>query len=276
VRRIRNLIAALVLSACSTPQARVDRLAHHAGLTREIVPGAAFRHVTYRPDSPRIGAQLHVYIDGDGTPYRDRNTIAADPTPRVPIALYLMRLDAAPTLYLGRPCYLGLAGDPGCDAGYWTLKRFSPEVVQSMAAALEFEIARSGQRHVTLIGHSGGAALAVLIADRVPEVDRVITIAGNLDVEGWVRLHHYSPLSGSLDPMTSAPHRLNVELIHFAGGDDQTIPAAMITAAASHIGGRVTVIPHFDHQCCWEAVWPSLLKTIQIEQLDASIPLVKE
>src|SRR5277367_2140470 len=103
---MRNLIAALLglaLSACSTPQARVDRLAHQAGLTREIVPGTAFRHVIYRPDSPRIGAQLHVYIEGDGTPYRDRNTIAADPTPRVPIALYLMRLDATPTLYLGRP-----------------------------------------------------------------------------------------------------------------------------------------------------------------------------
>jgi pimeloyl-ACP methyl ester carboxylesterase len=269
-------LLAIVLSACSTPQARIDRIARQAELTREIVPGAAFRHVIYRPNSARSGAQLHVYIEGDGSPYRDRNTIAADPTPRAPLALHLMLLDTAPSLYLGRPCYIGLAKDPGCDASYWTLKRFSPEVVQSMAAALKFEIARSGQRHITLIGHSGGAALAVLIADRVPEVERVITIAGNLDVEGWVRLHHYSPLRGSLDPMTSTPNRLNVELIHFAGGDDQTVPAAMITAAASHIGGRVTVIPHFDHQCCWEAVWPSLLHTIQTEQRDASIPLVKE
>jgi hypothetical protein len=281
MRRTRHVSAALlaiVLSACSTPQARIDRLARQAELTRDIVPGAAFRHVIYRPNSPRSGsgAQLHVYIEGDGTPYLDRNTIATDPTPRAPLALHLMLLDTAPSLYLGRPCYFGLAKDPGCDASYWTLKRFSPEVVQSMAAALKFEIARSGQRHITLIGHSGGATLALLVADRVPEVERVITIAGNLDVEGWARLHHYSPLSGSLNPMISPLHRSDLELIHFAGGDDKTIPAAMITAAAAHIGGRVTVMPHFDHECCWEDVWPSLLDTIQMEQRGASIPLVKE
>jgi pimeloyl-ACP methyl ester carboxylesterase len=255
------LLFVIALPACSTPQSRVDRLARQAGLVREIVPGAPFRHVIYRPGSPHFGSVLHVYIEGDGTPYLDRNTVAADPTPRAPLALYLMRLDPSPSLYLGRPCYLGLAQDPGCDASYWTLKRFSPEVVQSMAAALEFEIARSGNRHITLIGHSGGATLAVLMADRVPEVDQVITIAGNLDVEGWARLHHYRPLSGSLDPMSSGPHRLSVELVHFAGGDDQTIPAAMITAAAARLGGRVVVIPHFDHQCCWQAVWPSLLQS---------------
>ena len=255
------LFVAFALSACSTPQARIDRLARNAGLVREIVPGEPFRHVIYRPGSPRIGSELHVYIEGDGTPYLDRNTVAADPTPRVPLALYLMRLDSTPSLYLGRPCYLGLAQDPGCNASYWTLKRFSPEVVQSMCAALKFEIARSGKRHITLIGHSGGATLALLMADRALEVDQVITIAGNLDVEGWARLHHYSPLSGSLYPLTSGPHRSDLEMVHFAGGDDRTIPAAMISAAAARLGGRVVVIPHFDHQCCWQAVWPSLLQS---------------
>lgn len=253
------LLAAIALSACSSPQARIDRIASRAGLVRDIVPGAPFRHVVYRPGSPRIGPELHVYIEGDGTPYRDRHTVAADPTPRAPLALYLMRLDLSPSLYLGRPCYFGLAQDPGCDASYWTLKRFAPEVVQSLAAALEIEISRAGQRHVTLIGHSGGATLALLVADRVPEVDRVITIAGNLDVAGWTRLHHYSPLSGSLDPLTGGPHRSNLELIHFAGGEDRTIPAAMIEAAAQRLGGRVTVMPGFGHECCWERVWPALL-----------------
>lgn len=259
MRCLIALLAVIALSACTSPAARIDRIAARAGLVREILPGASFRHVVYRPASPRFGAELHVYIEGDGTPYLDRDTVAADPTPRAPLALYLMRLDPSPSLYLGRPCYFGLAEDPGCNAGYWTLKRFAPEVVQSLAAALEIEISRAGQRHVTLIGHSGGATLALLVADRVPEVDRVITIAGNLDVAGWTRLHHYSPLSGSLDPLTGGPHRSNLELIHFAGGEDRTIPAAMIEAAAQRLGGRVTVMPGFGHECCWERVWPALL-----------------
>jgi dienelactone hydrolase len=242
MRCLIALLAFIALPACTSPAARIDRIATRAGLVREIVPGASFRHVIYRPAAPRFGAELHVYIEGDGTPYLDRDTVAADPTPRAPLALYLMRLDPAPSLYLGRPCYFGLAENPGCGASYWTLKRFAPEVVQSLAAALEVEISRTGQRHLTLIGHSGGATLALLVADRVPEVERVITIAGNLDVAGWTRLHHYEPLSGSLDPLTSGPHRSTVELIHFAGADDPTIPAAMIEAAAVRLGGRVKLV----------------------------------
>lgn len=250
----------LVLAACATPEAHIDTLARSAHLERTIVQGAPYRHVLYRPQEPRTGSVLHVYLEGDGTPYLMRTWVVADPTSRSPLALALMIEDPGPTLYLGRPCYLGLARDPPCTPADWTLARFSPEVVQSMATVLKQQIAHGDYRHVTLIGHSGGAALAVLLADRVEAVDRVVTIAGNLDVAGWTRLHGYTPLSGSLDPLTSGPHRSSVELIHFAGGADRNIPAALIQGAADRLGGRVTVIPGFDHQCCWARLWPELLK----------------
>ena len=272
ILRSAVLLVAIALSGCSSAPTRIDRIARAAGWAREIVPGAEFRHVIYRPRAPRLGLELHVYIEGDGSPYLDRDTVAPDPTPQVPLALYLMRLDPSPSLYLGRPCYFGLALDAGCTPSYWTSKRFAPEVVQSLAQSLQFELARTEQRHITLIGHSGGATLALLIADRVPQVERVITIAGNLDVAGWTRLHHYSPLSGSLDPLTSGPHRSDLVLIHFAGGDDRTIPASMITAAAAQLGGRVSVIPNFGHQCCWERIWPSLLAESLMDSSSVVLP----
>ena len=40
---------------------------------------------------------LHVYIEGDGTPYVARHDFAADPTPRNPLMLRLMTLDPALT-----------------------------------------------------------------------------------------------------------------------------------------------------------------------------------
>jgi hypothetical protein len=254
------LLAALCVSACSSPQAHIDRLAHQGLLTREIVTGAPFRHVIYRPQSPRDGAELHVYLEGDGTPYIARTIVATDPTSRASLALELMLEDPGPTLYLGRPCYLGLAQDPPCDASYWTLKRFSPEVVESLATVLRLEIERSSPRRVTLIGHSGGAALAILIADRVPAVERVITVAGNLDVAGWTRLHGYYPLSGSLDPLTSGPLRSDLTLLHLAGSADRNVPVALIRGAATQLGGRVIVIPRFDHRCCWVRLWPDLVR----------------
>jgi len=254
------LLEALFLAACTSPQARIDALARRGGLEREIVPGGPFRHVIYRPRVRRIGSELHVYLEGDGTPYIGRTIVAGDPTPRAPLALELMLEDSAPTLYLGRPCYLGLAHDPPCNPSYWTLERFSPEVVQSLARALELELERFGPGRVTLIGHSGGAALALLLADRVGAVDRVITVAGNLDVGGWTRLHGYAPLSGSLDPMTSGPHRSDLMLLHLAGAADRNVPATLIQGAAARLGGTVIVLPHFDHQCCWRRLWPRLLR----------------
>jgi pimeloyl-ACP methyl ester carboxylesterase len=258
--RLALVSALLILGACRSPQARIDELARRGSLEREVVTGASFQHVIYRPREPRAGDELHVYLEGDGTPYIARALIAADPTPRAPLALELMLEDPGPVLYLGRPCYIGLAHDPPCEPAYWTLKRFSPEVVQSLAAALTRELESMPRLHVTLIGHSGGAALALLVADRVPAVDRVITIAGNLDVDGWTRLHDYTPLRGSLDPMTSGLHRTDLTLVHLAGGADRNVPETLVRAAASRLGGTVVVIPGFDHGCCWTKIWPEILR----------------
>jgi hypothetical protein len=249
----------LALGACRSPQARIDALARQGSLERDIVMGAPFRHVIYRPREARPGDELHVYLEGDGTPYLAHTIIASDPTPRAPLALELMLEDPGPTLYLGRPCYLGLAHDPPCGPAYWTSRRFSTEVVQSLAAALTLELRRAPRRHVTLIGHSGGAALAWLVAARVPAVDRVVTIAGNLDVAGWTRLHGYTPLSGSLDPMHE-PSRAGLALVHLAGGADRNVPESLVRAAASRLGGTVIVIPGFDHHCCWTEIWPRMLR----------------
>lgn len=254
-----------VAAACSAPQARIDGLALRAGLAREVVQGSAFRHVLYRPRAARGGSELHVYIEGDGSPYVDRYTIAADPTPRNPVALELMSLDPAPVLYLGRPCYFGLARDASCNPSYWTQKRFSPEVIESLASVLAAEIARAGIKRVTLIGYSGGGAVALLLSDRPPAVDRVVTVAGNLDVGAWTRWHGYSPLVGSLDPMTDAQCRNDVAKIHYAGERDHNIPAAMIEAAAARLGGRVVIVRGFTHACCWTRIWPDVLHEIALE-----------
>ena len=250
----------LLVSGCMSPGIHVDRLARAGLLQREIVTGAPFRHVTYRPQTPRPGAELHVYIEGDGKPYLTPYMVAPDPTSNLALALELMLQDPAPTLFLGRPCYLGLARDPQCSPPYWTFKRFSIEVVQSLVTVLQLELERLGPRRLTLIGHSGGAALALLIADRVSAVERVVTVAGNMDIADWARLHQYAPLSGSVDPMTSGRHRSDLVLLHLAGSSDHNVPSNLVQAAAAKIGGRVVIVPHFDHECCWVRIWPDLLR----------------
>jgi pimeloyl-ACP methyl ester carboxylesterase len=225
-----------------------------------IERGEAFRHVVYRNAAPLQDDALHIYLEGDGEPYWQPNVIAADPTPRQPLMLHLMALDPAHSIYLGRPCYFALYHDPGCGPLYWTLRRYAPEVVDSLDAVLRQEIAKAGAKRVELFGHSGGGTLAVLLAQRDEAVSRVITIGANLDVEAWSRLHHYSPLRGSLNPIDLPASRPTLQVLHLVGANDANTPPDLVEAAGHARGGEpVRVIAHFDHHCCWESMWPGVL-----------------
>jgi hypothetical protein len=254
------VLLALALSACAILSEREPGKISTDGLDKAIVDGDLFRHVVYRNRLPPASTGLHVYIEGDGTPYLTPTTVAADPTPRKPLMLKLMLLDHFQAVYVGRPCYFGLAVDRNCESQFWTLKRFSPEVVSSLDLVIRNEMALAGVSHVELYGHSGGGALAVLLAQRQDYVVRLITIAGNLDIVSWVTAHGYTLLEGSLNP---ADGQLSVGLAihtqHYVGARDNVILPAMVAKGAATIGGLAITIPGYSHQCCWEKKWPSIL-----------------
>ena len=254
--------SALWLAACADPARKSARFAQQHGFQSDVVTGSLFQHRVYRADADSSGTGvLHVYIEGDGSPFLDRNSVALDPTPRDPLMLRLMALDPSPSIYLGRPCYLGLSGDRHCNPRYWTLERFSADVVNSMAAALLSEAARVRATSLQLYGHSGGATLAVLLADRIPEVTQVVTIGANLDIDAWSAMHGYTTLSGSLNPMSMQWHRAPPQMMHLVGSQDKNTPPALIQQAAkTSVGGSVRVVEGYNHNCCWEQIWPSILR----------------
>jgi pimeloyl-ACP methyl ester carboxylesterase len=250
----------LTLGACAMPAQRMDAAASSAGFGRRIVEGSGFRHVVYENGRVAAGRRLHVYIEGDGSPYLDRRTVSLDPTPRRPLMLDLMSLDEAPAAYVGRPCYGGLASDPPCTPLDWTLGRFSPRVVESMAGAIAALVEQSSASGVDLFGHSGGGTIAVLLAMRLPNVRRVVTLAGNLDTDAWADLHGYARLSGSLNPVHAGPLPAQVGQEHYAGGRDRIVPPALVEGAATRLGsGVVFVVPDLSHQTGWEAHWPVIV-----------------
>ena len=252
------LVGGGLSAGCASLPERVDAFAEAQGLERRVVAGDGFRHVVYVQGEPEASARVHVYIEGDGRPWLHGVLASADPTPRIPYALALMARDPRPALYLGRPCYFGLADEPGCESRLWTDARYGPEVVASMAAALDGLLAERGRPAVVLVGYSGGGTLAVLLADRVPGVRRVVTVAGNLDTAAWTAAHGYRPLAGSLNPMTAA-RLAGVEHLHFAGSADANVSPGIARAFVERHGGRVRVVEGFDHRCCWRERWPDLL-----------------
>lgn len=257
------LAAALLSAGCTTPTDAFKRTVQDAGFTQHVIPGNNFDLLILagRP-AGTSDERLHVYIEGDGSAWISNRWIAKDPTPRHPVALTLMRLDPAPTLYLGRPCYLGLQRN--CTPDLWTKERYSEAVVQEMCTALKDYLDKSGfMGSIVLIGFSGGGTLAMLMASRLAAVDRLVTVAANLDTARWTRLHGYSPLTNSLNPAAQAPLPERINQIHLVGGSDQNVPVEIVEDAIARQPNAVLLsYPEFTHNCCWVEVWPDVLDRI--------------
>ena len=252
-------LAVLLAAGCAGPSERFARVAERHGLVSRTVTGDGFDHVVFaRQDAP-AGGPLHLYLEGDGTPYTGRRP-AIDPTPRRPVILNLLARDPARAVLLGRPCYHGMVSQPGCTTALWTDGRYGEAVVHSLAAAARRLLTASGADELVLIGHSGGGTLAMLLAERLGATVAVVTIAGNLDVGAWTTHHGLPPLAASLDPAGRPPLPPAIHQLHLAGDRDRVVPPAMIATALDATGGPdVKVLPGFGHACCWHRIWPELL-----------------
>jgi pimeloyl-ACP methyl ester carboxylesterase len=252
----------MLVAGCATAPDRADVIAGRLGMDAVKVAGAGFDHQAFMDADARSASVVHVYLEGDGVPWATRHRVSPDPTPRHPLGLYLAARDPGPSLLLGRPCYYGDAGVAPCRPWLWTSGRYSPTVVLSMVAALSRLLPPREDLRITLVGYSGGGALAMLMAERLPRVERVLTVAANLDIDAWTDVHGYTRLAGSLNPAGRDPLPERVRRIHLAGGRDERVPAELIRAAAARDPGAVVrVLPGFDHRCCWVEEWPRILRS---------------
>jgi hypothetical protein len=293
VRAVTVVLLGAELSGCASAPARaLDAAAEARGLVvgELSVPGYTLRTFTnaaLQSASKTPGTahrRLHVYLDGDGRPFVTPRRVARDPTPSAPMVLDLLRLDGAPALYLGRPCYHGLQA--ACDPRDWTVARYGERVVRALAAGILASARAVDARSVVLVGYSGGGALAVLVAARLesenhdqparkgspetparnpsgmPVLSGVVTLAANLDTDAWAAHHRYSPLVGSLNP-AHLPVLPVVAQWHLSGAADTNVPPqlqASFRARAAATGTRFQTLPGFTHTCCWIEAWPSMLE----------------
>ncbi len=265
LKAIAALFLAFAITAgCSSPAQRFTDMAGSYAMQSRSVAGKAFKHRIYIkadtiPDNPQ---RLHVYIDGDGTPWEHRRWPSADPTSRNPLILHLMQADPNPALLLGRPCYHGIA-DSKCQPKYWTSHRYSDIVVESMVQALNNWLRQFSYQNLVLIGYSGGGTLAVLMAARLENISSVVTLAANLDMAGWSLHHGYQPLQNSLDPIKQPPLPEHIKQFHFAGLDDENVPSKSIERYSDQ-QSNANYIPlaDYDHACCWQEDWVEKIKRI--------------
>lgn len=255
----------LFTSSCSTPVERLQQLSNRLGFSKQAILSSDFLHYIYSNSHSNQEGHIHVYIEGDGTPWISKYTVSADPTPRNPLALKLMAADNTASIYLSRPCYGERTNTYKCNPLIWTHQRYSPMVVTSMESALKKYLKDTAFSSISFIGYSGGGVLAMLLASRFEQTRSVVTIAANLDTELWTQLHDYSALKGSLNPAAQPVISSNIRQYHFIGGKDQNVPLAIVKSFIDKQKNSQTVILEtFDHVCCWEQEWTKLLSQYNI------------
>lgn len=192
-----------------------------------IVPDG-FQYVPIKTDNYEIATwqkinnvkndTLHVYIEGDGHAFDAYGRPTNDPTPRGTLVRDLAAADNFENVvYIARPCQFIM--DENCSQTDWTDGRFSQKIIDAESAVIK-QIAKN--KHIVLIGYSGGAMVSGLIIKQNPKmkVDKWITIAGVLNHKKWTQYFGDEPLNKSID-MDALP---NVPQIHFVGGRDSVVP----------------------------------------------------
>ena len=239
-----------------------DTLAAASGWRPMLIATDSVPLLAYVPPRLIKGQPLTIYIEGDGLAWLNRSTPSADPTPRDPTALRMALAHgqgADNIVYVARACQYTDAQRSGCSVDDWTQGRFAPSLIMASDQAISRLKALSGASGLILVGYSGGAAVAALVAQRRDDVLALVTVAGNLDHKAWTEHHRVLPLTKSLNPSDHAGQLRTLPQRHWLGGQDRVMPpelgqrwpAAFRGSGAS----QVQVIPGFDHTCCWAEQW---------------------
>lgn len=268
------------LSGCAatSPEARTANTlawASDQGWAPVVLPGEDFDVQAFVPGHLRKVRRLTVYLEGDGLAWVDRDTPSFAPTPVDPVGFRLAVADAGgQAVHLARPCqYTQGAAFKGCHPRYWGTHRFAPEVIGAMDRAVQQLKSRYAADELVLVGYSGGAAVAALVAARRDDVVALVTVAGTLDTDVWTQAQRVSPLHGSLNPRAVSSNVARVPQWHFVGGKDEVVTPAVL---ASFLGGAagpqprhtaapiVETVPDFDHACCWVRAWPEMSRRFAV------------
>ncbi|WP_107271929.1 dienelactone hydrolase family protein [Photobacterium sanctipauli] len=222
-----------------------------------------YTHKVWYKEAEIESEEIHIYIDGDGKPWKNRFFISSDPTKKSSVIQSLMDFDYNEKVYFGRPCYHGFSYE--CRSEDWTYDRYGSHIIKSMNDALtEYlnkKVKNFKSKKIILIGYSGGGAIAVLMARELKYVSKVITLAGNLDIDSWVNLHGYTYLNGSVNPVDLTYGHANLNWLFFFGGEDKNVPYEVMQSniEIAFPDAKIMVLPGVAHTTGWGKYYEIIL-----------------
>jgi dienelactone hydrolase len=259
-RFVSVFLSAVMLSACVTLPVKMPLI---SGFKKSFIKTEDFT-LTSCTRITKLGEPVRIYIEGDGCAWISRRRLSNDPSPSYPLVIELVSRDSALNVaYIARPGQYTENGAFDLDPSYWSNKRFSQEVIQSLDEAIDVIAKKAQSKSIELVGYSGGAAIAVLVAARRDDVVSLRTIAGNLDPDKVSRYHSVDRLNGSLNPIDFVSAVKNIPQRHFLGSQDAIIPAFVTKSFVAKAGDKnyesITIVRGTTHTKGWHQNWDKLV-----------------
>ncbi|CDA18669.1 putative uncharacterized protein [Acetobacter sp. CAG:267] len=244
---LKALIILFFVAGCTAIKAPTD-------FVYKEIPTRDFTLASWQKITDPFGT-YKIYIEGDGYAFNAHGRATQDPTPKGTLVRELAFGDNNPNVvYLARPCQY--IKSPICSKRHWTTARFAPEVINAEYAAVK-QIA--GDNPVILIGFSGGAQVAGLIASAKQglNVKKIITIAGNLDHLAWTQYHNLPPLNESMNLESYRKQFAQIPQIHYVGSDDKVMPPVLVR---DFVGESCNLIEvrGATHNSGWEKIYSQI------------------
>ena len=211
MKKIAILGMALMLTACVIPP-RSDEF------EEKQIETTHFSIAVWEKNTIQKGQPLRIYFEGDG-----------NPNPSNKVAFELAKTDkSANVIYVARPCQW--VDDKLCKkkTEIYKAARFHPEIMQEMLELTDYLIRKHQASEVELIGYDGGAVVALNIATKLP-IQRVITVAGIVDVEAYNSYHDLPDIAAAEveDPANHLDILAQIPQIHYVGRDDNVTPSRL-------------------------------------------------
>ena len=241
---LKVLIVLSFLGGCATIKAPAD-------FVYKEIPTRNFTLASWQKLTEPSGV-YKIYIEGDGYAFNAHGRATQDPTPRGTLVRELAFGDSSTNvIYLARPCQY--IKSPICSKRHWTTARFAPEIINAEYEAIKQIV---GDNPVILIGFSGGAQVAGLIASAKPglNVKKIITIAGNLDHLAWTQYHNLPPLNESMNLESYRKQFAQIPQIHYVGSNDEVMSPALVREFVGN-DDLVVEVEEASHNEGWESIY---------------------
>lgn len=167
---------------------------------------------------------MHIYIEGDGHSYAN-GRVADDPTPSNTFTLDLLLADQSDTnkIYIARPGQY-VPQDKKGNPMNWCKARYSSQVLMAYHHIIDLLVKTHTPQHITLIGYSGGATIALLLGAHRKDITKIITFAGVLNHQEWTTHHGMASFAESLNIKDFTEALSSVFQLHYVGDDDPICP----------------------------------------------------